>query len=526
MEPADGFAVAQPNQPIRRLGIIAALPGRGSSPYNLRMETSGNIADRIDYFARKQPDHPAIVGGGRTITYSELGDLVRRIGGHLGDQHIGPGDIVGVCLRDTVAHLATLYGVARAGAAILPMDVRWTAAERDRIAGFFGAKLVLTEPGETVGADLNQAQVADSWWAAVGGANPDRDFPSSDDHGLVLSLSSGTTGIPKGPMHSHRQMHARFSTQSITLGFKSSDKFLSALPIYFGAGRSFVMGMLYHGGTVAMMALPYEPQDLVDAVARENITVTLLVPTLLRRLVAIAPEHGHLIPGPRAVYTTGAILHPDERDAVLRRVTPNLYNYYGSTEGGGLSVLRPSDTGDAARSVGRPVHNAEAQVVGDDHQLLPTGDVGRVRYRGGACATAFYNDPEATQESFHDGWFYPGDLGRFDAEGRLYLVGRAKDMIIRGGVNIYPAEIEQILLQHPSVADAAVVAWPSRELGEEIAAFVVAKSPESADVLLTHCGAHLARYKVPRAVFFIDALPKNGFGKVLKTELARRLEPV
>lgn len=526
MGEVDGLAGAQPDKSGASLGIGAALPGREVSPYNRPMETSGNIADRIDHFARTQPDHPAIVGGGRTIPYGDLGDLVRRIGGHLADQGIGPGDIVGVCLRDTAAHLAILYGVARSGAVILPMDVRWTAAERDRIAGFFGAKLVLTEPGESVGAGLNQASVADDWWAAVGRADPNRDFPSSDDHGLVLSLSSGTTGIPKGPMHSHRQMHARFSTQSITLGFQSSDRFLSALPIYFGAGRSFVMGMLYHGATVEMMALPYEPEDLVAAIARSQITVTLLVPTLLRRLVAIAPERGHLLPGPRAVYTTGAILHPDERDAVLQRVTPNLYNYYGSTEGGGLSVLRPSDTGDAARSVGRPVHNAQAEVVGEDHKPLPVGEVGRVRYRGGACATQFHNDPEATRESFHEGWFYPGDLGRFDSEGRLYLVGRAKDMIIRGGVNIYPAEIEQVLLQHPSVADVAVVAWPSRELGEEVAAFVVAKGPAVEETLRAHCRANLARYKVPRAVFFIDALPKNGFGKVLKNDLARGLDPV
>jgi len=490
------------------------------------MKTTGNIADRLDHFAATRPDHPAIIGGGRTISYSDLADLVRRIGGHLADRGIGPGDIVGVCLRDTAAHLALLYGVARSGAAILPMDVRWTAEERNRIATFFGAKLVLTEPGETVGDELNQAQVADDWWTAVGAADPDRDFPSDDGHGLVLSLSSGTTGIPKGPMHSHKQMHARFATQTITLGFRDDDRFLSALPIYFGAGRSFVMGMLYHGATVMMMGLPYEPQDLVDTIAQEKITVTLLVPTLLRRLLAIAPQDGHLLPGPRLIFTTGAILHPDERDDLLARVSPNLHNYYGSTEGGGLSVLLPSDRGDAVRSVGRLVHNAEAQVVGEDHAPLPAGEVGRVRYRGGACATSFYNDPEATKESFQDGWFYPGDLGKFDAEGRLYLVGRVKDMIIRGGINIYPAEIEQVLLGHDAVRDVAAVAWPSRELGEEVAAFVVAAAPVEEGDLLTYCRENLARYKVPRGVFFVDALPRNGFGKVLKKDLSAGLEPV
>lgn len=498
----------------------------GEAPITGVMNATGNIADRLDHFAATRPEHLAVVGGGYTISYSDLADLVRRIGGHLVDRGIGPGDIVGVCLRDTAVHLCFLYGVARAGAAILPMDVRWTTDERDRIARFFDAKLVLTEPGETVGADLNQTQIDETWWTAVGDANPDREFPSDDAHGLVLSLSSGTTGIPKGPMHSHKQMHARFATQAITLGFSGNDKFLSALPIYFGAGRSFVMGMLYHGATVMMMGLPYEPQKLVETIARENITVTLLVPTLLRRLMAIVPSDGHLLPGPRLIFTTGAILHPDEREELLARVSPNLHNYYGSTEGGGLSVLLPSDNGAAASSVGRLVHNVEAEVVGDDNAPLVIGEVGRVRYRGGACAVAFYNDAEATNEAFHEGWFYPGDLGRFDEEGRLYLVGRVKDLIIRGGINIYPAEIEQVLLGHDAVGDVAVVACPSREFGEEVAAFIVAAVTVEEAVLLAYCRAHLARYKVPRCVVFVDALPRNGFGKVLKKDLAARLKTV
>ena len=157
MDTSDRVAVAQSDQPDGALGHQAA-PFRAGrvAPITGRMNLTGNIADRLDHFSATQPDHPAIVGGGRTISFSDLADLVRRIGGHLVDRGIGPGDIVGVCLRDTAAHLSLLYGVARAGAAILPMDVRWTAEERDRIATFFGAKLVLTEPGETVGPDLNQ----------------------------------------------------------------------------------------------------------------------------------------------------------------------------------------------------------------------------------------------------------------------------------------------------------------------------------------------------------------------------------
>lgn len=491
------------------------------------MGTRGNLADKLDGYANTKPDHPALIGGGRSLTYRDLTDEVRRTAAALTARGIGAGDIVGLCLRDTLDHVVLLYGIVRAGAVVLPMDVRWTAEERDRVASFFGAKLVLTESGETVSPGLEQAAVDEVWHDALKNADPGIAFPSDETLGAVLSLSSGTTGIPKGPMHSHKQMHARFEGQAVSLGFTGDDRFLNAVPIYFGAGRAFVMGMLYHGATVHMMPLPYEPPALVDAIAHDKTTVTLLVPTLLRRLLTIAPPDDPLMPAHlRLIFTTGAILHPEEREEMLQGVSPNIHNYYGSTEGGGLSILLPSDKDDAARSVGRVVHGVDAQVVDEGHEPLPAGEVGRVRYRGGACATSFYNNPEATKESFRGGWFYPGDLGRFDDEGRLYLVGRAKDMIIRGGVNIYPAEIEEVLLRHSTVEEAAVVAWPSREMGEEVAAFVVCDGGCSPESLRDYCRDHLARYKVPRQVFVIDALPKSGFGKVLKNELAKRLDPV
>ena len=165
-------------------------------------------------------------------------------------------------------------------------------------------------------------------------------------------------------------------------------------------------------------------------------------------------------------------------------------------------------------------------MVDDGHRPLTAGEVGRIRYRGPAVADGFYRDPEASQDSFRDGWFYPGDLGDFDEEGFLYLKGRAKDMIIRGGVNIYPQEIETTLLNHASVADAAVVGWPSREFDEEVAAFVVLREPVDSSELIAACRRRLAPYKVPRQVFVLDELPRNAGGKVLKPDLVKRLVPL
>ena len=191
-----------------------------------------------------------------------------------------------------------------------------------------------------------------------------------------------------------------------------------------------------------------------------------------------------------------------------------------------MSLLGPGDLEEHGASVGRPVFAVEAEVVDASDGPLAAGETGRLRYRGPGVATGYHGDPEASREAFRDGWFYPGDLAAIDREGFVTLKGRAKDMILRGGVNIYPADIEATLTGHPAVAEAAVVAWPSREFGEEIAAFVRLSAEVDPDELVAFCRERLARYKCPRAVFPVDDLPRNSAGKVLKAELASRLAPL
>ena len=217
------------------------------------------------------------------------------------------------------------------------------------------------------------------------------------------------------------------------------------------------------------------------------------------------------------------MLHPEERRQVMARLCPEFINYYGTTEGGGITVLLPEHAGEAERSVGEPVFATQVQVVDDHGASLAPGEVGHVRYRGPSVAEGFYNDSEASQEAFREGWYYPGDLGRVSTDGHLYLVGRTKDVIIRAGINIYAAEVEQALLEHPAVRDAAAVAWPSRINGEEVAAYVVSAGGVDAETLRAHCRARLAPYKVPLGIFFVSELPKSSAGKVLKSELAAGL---
>lgn len=481
-----------------------------------------NIALALEENAHRRKNHPAIIEGSKTISYQELDPIVRRIAGHLSDQGIEQGSIIGICLPDNADHLMILYAVARIGAVILPLDWRWTEQEKTRVVDFFKVSLVVGLPDAEL-PRFNYAAVDDAWHQSVANRAPDSICTDGGENPVVLSLSSGTTGRPKGPMLTHAQFTARFVMQWVTLGFSQHDRYLSATPIYFGGGRSFTMGCLFSGSTVILFPPPYEPDDLVAAVVKYEVTTLLLVPTLLRRLLALPRGNRPLLASLNRLLSTGAILHPDERAAVMSNLNPNFINYYGSTEGGGTSVLLPRHTGVSSTSVGEPIYQTEIQIVDEKDQELPVGEPGLIRYRSPGISDNFYNDPEASLEAFQDGWFYPGDIGQIDKEGLLYLVGRTKDVIIRAGVNIYPAEIEQVLLNHPAITDAVAVAWPNPERGEDVAVFVVMNEVVDGEILLGYCRENIAAYKVPLGIFFIEEMPKTTLGKIIKADLVARL---
>jgi len=481
----------------------------------------GNVTDLLIHHAERRPDHPALIDGKRVIDYRTLNSLVWRTATHLRSQGIKPGDIVGLAMGDTPDHMVGLLSILRCGGVLLPMDCRWTDAEKKNVASFFGATATLSDMGPIPG--LRTLVVDGVWDAAVAGTKPDAKFPMDPDAPIWLSLSSGTTGIPKGPMLTHRQVALRFFCQSVTLGFCQNDTHLLATPLYFGGGRGFTMGHLFLGASVHFSPPPYQPIELVERAAKVRPHSLFLVPTLLRRLLDLPTPDGPLFPSLKVLISSGSILHGEERERVKRQLSPNFINLYSSTEGGSVTTLPPDAGPEKAGSVGRASFMNRFEVVDEHDTPVKTGEVGRIRQTAPWVPAGFYNNPEETKKYFKDGWYYPGDLGKVDGEGYLYIVGRAKDMIIRGGVNIYPAEIEDVLNRHAAVHDAAVVPWASREMGEEVAAFVVLHGKATEAELREHCRQHLAPYKVPRGVFFIDQLPKSNLGKVLKTALVERL---
>jgi acyl-CoA synthetase (AMP-forming)/AMP-acid ligase II len=477
-----------------------------------------NLAEAIEINAKGRPDHVAIIEGERRLTYRELAAAIKAAAARLQAYGVERDDIVGLCLKDSSEHLIFLYALARIGAVILPMDVRWTEAEKLRVAAHFETKFILVESDSDPVGDL-QTLAWDALPEEKDGAGA---ILPGDDIPLLLSLSSGTTGRPKGPRITHTQMLRRFWTHWINLGLNSTDRYVSATPLYFGGGRTFAMSVLFSGGTVILFPPPFDAADLCAELDRVSATSTFLVPTQLRKLLtqdiaSLAPV-GKL----RLLISSGAPLDGEERVAISK-LCANFVEYYASTEGGGISLATPDTRRLQPNAVGRPVFGVEVEVVDNDHTPLRAGEIGRFRYRGPGVATGYFRDEDIDRETFRDGWFYPGDLAEIDDAGHVILRGRAKDMIIRGGVNVYPGEIETILREHPSISEAAVVGWPSQRLGEEVAAFIVQAEPVDDTDLKLWCAERLAPYKLPKAFFRVEDLPRNSAGKVLKAELAAGL---
>lgn len=463
-----------------------------------------NIAFPLDLNAAARGSETAVIAGDRRLSHHDFALMVRRAAGHLKAQGIGPGQRVGLALKDTPEHLAALFALARIGAVTVPVDWRWSGPEKARMRDAFGCQAILGE------ADDPAASLA------FGLGEPDS-APPAPPGPLIIALSSGSTGLPKGPVIGHAQMVARFMTQWVTLGL-GADRFLAVTPLYFGAGRAFCLSTLVAGGTVILLPPPHRPGDIVAAANRHGATTMFLVPTLLRALLEEAGP-APAFPGLSVLILSGAALHAGEHAAARARLTGNLFNYYASTEGGGIAVLRPDDG--RPDSVGRPAFLVEVEVVDDAGRRQPPGVVGSLRYRGPGVAPAPPGDP-----AFDGDWFRPGDLAAIDADGFVVLAGREKEVINRAGVKIHPAEVEAALLSHPAVAEAAVVAWPGGPRGEEVAGFVVLREAVPAEAVLEHLRGRLAPYKVPRALFLRDSLPKSALGKILKLALRDSLPPL
>jgi len=369
----------------------------------------------------------------------------------------------------------------------------------------------------------------ESWLAASPAALPHPELQETDPFTLVYS--SGTTGKPKGILISHRSRTLTFHGMAMEYGcYGPDDLQLGIAPMSHGAGFAFIMATLYFGGTVEILE-KFEPESVLSRLGSRPFTGVFMVPTHFQAIFglespALERWRGRM-PSLRTIMSNAAALPQAVKEKVVAYFGEGLlHETYGSTEAGVVTNLRPQDQLARRQSVGRPFAVTRVRLLDDAGREVADDEVGELYSLSPYIFNGYFNQPEETAAALRDGWVTAGDLARRDADGYLYIVDRKKDMVVTGGLNVYPREIEEILHRHPAVLEAAVIGVPDEQWGEALAAVVVTRPGTNVRPagLEAHCRESLAGYKVPKTFRFIDSLPRNAGGKVLKNEL-RKLQP-
>jgi acyl-CoA synthetase (AMP-forming)/AMP-acid ligase II len=462
-------------------------------------------------------DAEAIVDGSLRLSFADVADRVRTAAGAFAEFGVRKGDRVALWAPNSAEWIIAAFGLMTAGGVLVPVNTRFKAEEAADVVARSGAKAVLVQNGflsQDYTLDVPTFDLKSDFLlrAAPFGKAP-QEWLSGDDVSDVI-YTSGTTGRPKGAMLCHSQTLRMYAEWATLADLREGDRYLMINPYFhtFGLKAGLVASFL-RGATMLPVAV-FDIDDVVDLIARERITMLPGPPTLYHSLLAVA-DKSRLASLRAAV--TGAADIPVELVRRIRDELPfqSLMTGYGLTEAGNVTLSRPGDTAEeVATTAGVPCEDVEVRLAED----------GEVLVRGYSVMRGYLDDASATAEAIDtDGWLHTGDLGEFTASGRLRIVGRKKDMFIVGGFNAYPAEIEGFLLQHPDIAQAAVIGVPDDRMGQVGKAFIVLRAdtsaPPPADDLIAWCRDRMAGYKVPRSVEFLDELPTNATGKVVKDRL-------
>jgi len=480
-----------------------------------------NLCDSIFQSARHQPDHPALIEDTRIISYRELAELTSRWSSALQAEGLQPGDRAGICLRDSADFVIAMLACAHAGITIVPMDWRAPAEEVIRLAGDLGTAAVLREPNAVSLATIRTLIINEQWQQGLE-AQPKNIPPATlAEAPLILNLTSGTTGKAKGAVVSHQDYQYRLERSIESLGDYRGCRYLSVLPLCFGGGSGFMLYHLSLGNTVIVYPTLFSAQELVAAVREYRADFLFLVPTVLRWLLDLDSPTRPLFPDLRVLLTGTAPISAAEKVAVADRLCPNYWEFFSTSATGRIASLSAADMDTHAGSVGQASERLNVEVVDKHDQPLPAGESGRLRCRGPGISAAYFGDPDQTNfsDKILDGWYYTGDIAHITDDGFVYVAGRADDMIIRGGENIHPGVVENVLLQHPQIGEAAVKGRASRLLGQEPVAYVVVSGQLTEAEILTYCRDKLRPNQVPVDVRLLPGLPKTAAGKVQKRKL-------
>jgi acyl-CoA synthetase (AMP-forming)/AMP-acid ligase II len=491
--------------------------------------------------ARLSPRLEALVEveRGRRFSYAELDQRANRAANAFAARGVRSGDRVALLLMNGVEYLESFFGLAKLGAVVVPLNWRLVPDELTFILTDSGSTVLLHDPefDASVAALGSAATSVREIWR-VGGAAPgalDYDAltgaaspetppcPAGPDDLLFIMYTSGTTGLPKGVMHTHGTMAAASRTINMTSDMRHADRYLQMLPLFHVGALTPAIASIHRGGTLVMLRA-FDPARVFPLIAAERITTGLAVPAMLNFMLAAGDPAKHDHSTLRWMMSGAAPVPP----ALIERYAEHgieIHQVYGLTESGGPAcAISPDQALAKIGSTGPAFFHTDVRVVDEAGADIEPGQIGEVIIRGAHVMKGYWNRPDATAETLRDGWLHSGDLATVDKEGFVFIQDRKKDMIITGGENVYPAEVEAVLVRHPDVLEGAVIGVPSARWGESGSAIVVAKAgtKPSAEEILRFFDGKLARYKIPRSVHFVDEIPRNPTGKVLKRVLRER----
>jgi long-chain acyl-CoA synthetase len=493
---------------------------------------SENLATILTETAAQHGDRTAFKLDDVELSYSVLDNSSARIAALLKSKGLEPGDRVGLMLPNVPYFPAIYYGILRAGGVVVPMNVLLKGREvkfyvEDSGASFLfawhdfaeaaekgaeeaGAECILVKPGDFEKLVLEHepdAEVADR---------------AADDTAVIL-YTSGTTGTPKGAELTHSNLRRNCTVATKTLGgFTPDDVLLGALPLFHSFGQTCTMNCAVLIGACVTMLPRFDPEKALEIIERDRVTVFQGVPTMYNAMLHADKADSVDASCLRICNSGGAAIPVELIRGFEEKFGCDILEGYGLSETSPVASFNHPDKERKPGSIGTPIEGVEMQVWDDDGNEVPQGEVGEIVIRGHNVMKGYWERPDATEEAItDDGWFHTGDMAKMDEDGYFFIVDRKKDLIIRGGYNVYPREIEEVLYEHPAVQEAAVLGVPDESLGEEVGAVVVLRKGESldADEVKAYVKEQVAAYKYPRKVWFVDELPKGPTGKILKREI-------
>jgi long-chain acyl-CoA synthetase len=496
---------------------------------------SWNLNANLKRIASDFPNRNAYHFMNTSTTYAQLDQLVERLASALTTQGIGKGDAVALLLGNSPHFVIAYYGVLRTGAAVVPINPIFSPREIEYILSNSGAKAAIAIPHlqpvlTAMKQQLDhlqfvlyteQVEAEPSFEEFIQGANPDFESPEIDKEDLAVILyTSGTTGEPKGAMLTHLNIGSNAQACTKLFELTHQDRIITVLPIFHVFCMTVCMNATITSGATMLLLPKFSPTEVVKTIREQKATIFAGVPTMYNFLLQIPDATAEDFQTIRSCVSGGAPMPVALLNKFEQRYQVRIMEGYGLSEASPVTAFNPIMGIRKPGSIGVDIPYVTNKVVDPYGREVPRGEVGELIVKGPNVMKGYLGMPEETEMALRDGWLYTGDMARMDEDGYLYIVDRKKDMILVGGYNVYPREVEEVIYEHPAIVETAVIGVPDEEYGEAVKAFVVSNEASlTEEDIIQFCKGKIAKYKIPKFIEFVNELPKNTTGKILRRAL-------